>query len=193
MNKIFRILFEPIRLLCIGVFYLAGWRVEGALPRKGKFVVIAAPHTSNWDFVWMLGCAMVFNVRIHWLGKHTLFNPPWGWFMRLCGGIPVDRRKSNNVVEQMVAVYESAENLSIAIPPEGTRAKVRYWKTGFYHIAHGAGVPIALGFLDYSRKVGGIGPLMITTGNYDRDLEEIKKFYAGIKGRVHRNEFGKKL
>ena len=101
------------------------------------------------------------------------------------GGIPVDRSKANNAVSQMVEIYQNAEELAVAIPPEGTRAKVRYWKTGFYNIAHGAGVPIALGFLDYARKVGGIGKTLSTTGDYDADLAIIKEFYSGVRGKFN--------
>ena len=128
----------------------------------------------------MLGVALYFRVRLRWMGKDDLFKPPFGWFMKLLGGIPIDRSKANDVVSQMVDIYKLADTLAVAIPPEGTRAKVRYWKTGFYNIAHGARVPIALGFLDYKRKVGGIGMTLYTTGDYDADLKVIKKFYDGV-------------
>ncbi len=171
---------EVARTLLLGLYRLSGWKVEGDLPEGKKFVVIAAPHTSNWDLPFMLGVALHFRVRLHWMGKDTLFKPPFGWFMRALGGIPIDRSKTNDVVSQMVTVFDQAEKLAVAIPPEGTRSKTRYWKTGFYNIAHGAGVPIAFGFLDYERKVGGIGMTMTTTGDYPRDLEIVKSFYATV-------------
>ena len=171
------------RAIALGLYRLAGWRVEGEAPDTDKFVVIAAPHTSNWDLPLMLAVAYMFRVRLQWMGKDDLFKGPFGWLMRAMGGIPVDRSKANNVVAQMVEIFRNADQLAVAIPPEGTRAKVRYWKTGFYNIAHGAGVPIALGFLDYARKVGGIGMTLHTTGDYEADLEIIKAFYAGVTGK----------
>jgi 1-acyl-sn-glycerol-3-phosphate acyltransferase len=178
--RITQLPFEVFRALGLAAYRAAGWRVEGAAPPDKKFVVIAAPHTSNWDLPFMLGVALKFRIRLHWMGKDNLFKPPFGWFMRALGGIPVDRSKSNNAVAQMIRIFDDADQLAVAIPPEGTRSKVRYWKTGFYHIAHGAGVPIAMGFLDYKRKVGGIGMTMKTSGDYDADLEIIKRFYADV-------------
>ena len=172
--------FELSRTLILAIYRLAGWRVEGDMPPHRKLVIIAAPHTSNWDMPIMLAVAMYYRVSLKWMGKKSLFEGPFGWTMHITGGIPIDRSKSSNVVSQMIEKYNQAEDLHVAIPPEGTRAKVRYWKTGFYNIAHGADVPIALGFLDYDRKVGGIGGTLKTTGDYDADLEKIKQFYAQI-------------
>lgn len=174
------LLYEARRSLWLWVFHLCGWKVEGAAPTGNKCVVIAAPHTSNWDLPLMLAVAYTFRIHLRWMGKASLFTPPFGWFMRALGGIAIDRSKANDVVSQMVDVYNREDVLAVAIPPEGTRSKVRVWKTGFYNIAHGAGVPIAFGFLDYGRKVGGIGGVMETTGDYDADLEDIKAFYAPI-------------
>lgn len=173
-------LYEARRAIALWLYGLAGWKVEGSAPEQDKMVIIAAPHTSNWDLPFMLGVAYKFRIRLNWLGKDTLFKPPFGWLMKALGGIPIDRSKANNVVTQMIEIYENADELAVAIPPEGTREKVRIWKTGFYNIAHGAGVPIAFGFLDYDRKVGGIGGVFTTTGDYEKDLEEIKGFYAEI-------------
>lgn len=176
-------LYELKRAIALWLYARAGWTVEGAGPQTDKFVVIAAPHTSNWDLPFMLGVAYTFRIKLHWMGKASLFKPPFGWLMLSLGGIPIDRSKANDVVSQMVEVYNTAETLAVAIPPEGTRSKVRKWKTGFYNIAHGANVPIALGFLDYKRKVGGIGGVFTTTGDYARDLEDIKAFYATVTGK----------
>ncbi|MEM9838561.1 MAG: lysophospholipid acyltransferase family protein [Pseudomonadota bacterium] len=175
--------YEARRALVLWLYGLSGWKVEGTAPETDKFVVIAAPHTSNWDLPFMLGVAFKFRIRLNWMGKDSLFKPPFGWLMKALGGIPIDRSKANNVVAQVVEIYEQSESLAIAIPPEGTRGRVRIWKTGFYNIAHGAGVPIALGFLDYKRKVGGIGGVYETTGDYEKDLEAIKAFYAGVTGK----------
>lgn len=182
------------RWIALRLYGLAGWTIEGSPPPSNKCVVIAAPHTSNWDLPFMLGVAYKFRIKLKWMGKDTLFKPPFGWLMKAMGGIPIDRSKANDVVAQMVAIYGASDDLAVAIPPEGTRSKTRRWKTGFYNIAHGAGVPIALGFLDYERKVGGIGKIVWTTGDYDRDMVEIKAFYAPIMAkhgdRYERDEGG---
>ena len=175
--------YELCRSVILGLYGLAGWRVGGEIPEDKKMVVIAAPHTTNWDLPIMLAVAFYYRVDLKWMGKDSLFKGPFGWLMHALGGIPIDRSKSNNVVDQMVAIYQEADDLLVAIPPEGTRSKVRYWKTGFYNIAHGAGVPIAFGYLDYKNKVGGIGGKLTTTGDYDADLEKIKAFYAPITGK----------
>lgn len=175
--------YELRRSAALWLYARAGWQVEGDAPEGDKFVVIAAPHTSNWDLPFMLGVAYTYRIQLRWMGKASLFWPPLGWLMRALGGIPIDRSKANDVVSQMVAIFAAADTLAVAIPPEGTRSKVRKWKTGFYTIAHGAGVPITLGFLDYQRKVGGIGGVFTTTGDYATDLEEIKAFYAGVTGK----------
>lgn len=177
------LLYEARRAVALWAYGLAGWKVEGAAPEAHKMVIIAAPHTSNWDLPFMLGVAFKFRIRLNWMGKDSLFKPPFGWLMKALGGIPIDRSKANNVVSQMIGIYDQADTLAVAIPPEGTRGRVGVWKTGFYNIAHGAGVPIALGFLDYKRKVGGIGGTFITTGDYEKDLEAIKAFYADIQGK----------
>lgn len=175
--------YELRRTLALAIYKLAGWRFAGDAPSVKKVVVIAAPHTSNWDLPLMLASGYKFRVKLKWMGKDQLFKGPFGGLMKAMGGIPIDRSKANNIVSQMIDIYHQNEELAVAIPPEGTRAKVPYWKTGFYNIAHGAGVPIVLGFLDYDRKIGGIGGEFITTGDYEADLEEIKKFYAKISAK----------
>jgi len=172
--------------LFLGFF---GWRTEGQLPEGSKFVIIAAPHTSNWDLPFMLAVSYVFGVRLSFLMKHTMFWGPFGPFFRWLGGIPVDRRARHNLVQQCVDAFRQHEQLVLAIPPEGTRSKVRYWKTGFYWIAHDAKVPILLGFLDYKRKVGGLGPTVFPSGGLKADLEKIREFYRGISGK-HPSQMG---
>ena len=183
MRTLSQLPYEMFRTLALALYRLVGWRVEGETPSTDKFVVIAAPHTSNWDLPFMLGVALHFRIKLHWMGKNSLFKPPFGRFMRWLGGISIDRSKSSNTVDQMIEIFNAADSLAVAIPPEGTRSKTRYWKTGFYNIAHGAGVPIALGFLDYKRKVGGIGKTLITSGDYEADLETIKAFYGRVTGK----------
>ncbi|MEW9897552.1 lysophospholipid acyltransferase family protein [Chitinivorax sp. PXF-14] len=169
--------------ISIVMLKLSGWRLEGKFPDLPKYVMIAAPHTSNWDFPVTLGICFAARAKIYWMGKDSLFKGPLGPIMRWLGGIPVDRSKSNDLVGQMVEVFNRSERLVVTIPPEGTRQKVRYWKTGFYHIAKGANVPIVLAFLDFRRKVGGFGPVFRPTGNVEADMAEIQAFYKNISGK----------
>lgn len=162
---------------------LFGWRVVGTLPDIPKFVMTAAPHTSNWDGVVMLTMAFVFRKKIFWVGKTTLFRWPFGWLVRWCGGIPVDRSDSGGHVKQTIAVFRKNKKMAIAIQPEGTRSKVRQWKTGFYYTALGADVPILLGFIDYKRKVGGVGPLIYPQGDVEDEIKAIRAFYNNISGK----------
>ena len=131
----------------------------------------------------MLATAYVMGVRISWFGKHTLFIPPWGWLMRKLGGIPVDRRAPQSLVLQMAEKFKSSDDLVLAVPPEGTRKKVDYWKSGFYHIASQSGVPIGLGYLDYERKLSGLGLFVMPSGNVNADMEKIRAFYQNIRGK----------
>ena len=131
----------------------------------------------------MLATAYVMRVRISWFGKHTLFIPPWGWFMRKLGGIPVDRRAPQTLVTQMAEKIKSVDELVLAVPPEGTRSKVDVWKSGFYHIASQSGVPIGLGYLDYGRKLSGIGMFVMPSGNVNEDMNKIRDFYRNIRGK----------
>jgi 1-acyl-sn-glycerol-3-phosphate acyltransferase len=162
---------------------LMGWRVEGKVPDIKKFVIIAAPHTSNWDFPITLAVCFALKMKIYWMGKAAMFRWPFAAALRWLGGIPIDRSKSHNVVEQSIQAFHKLEKLIMVVPPEGTRKKVSYWKTGFYHIAQGANVPIVLGFLDYRRKIGGIGPTFHPTGHIEKDIQTIRSFYAAIMGK----------
>jgi 1-acyl-sn-glycerol-3-phosphate acyltransferase len=146
-------------------------------------VFIAAPHTSNWDLPFMLATACCLGVRIHWLGKHTLFRRPFGPIMRWLGGVPADRRAPQQTVQSLVKEFSRRERLILAVPPEGTRGKVTRWRSGFYHIARAANVPIGTGFLDFSRRLCGLGPFLRPTGNVHADMEQIRAFYAPIRGR----------
>lgn len=124
---------------------LFGWTLESPeLPRR--LVFIAAPHTSNWDVPFMMATAWALGVRIRWLGKHTLFAPPFGWLFRALGGIPVDRRSPQNLVAEIARRFGESEELILGLSPEGTRDRTEHWRSGFYYIAVTAGVPIGLGF-----------------------------------------------
>lgn len=174
-----------LRGLSLFILRLKGWKIEGELPPGAdKAVLIAAPHTSNWDLPYTLMTGFALRLNLYWMGKESIFRMPFGAFMRWLGGIAVDRSKSNNLVAASVeAIRAAAGPLQLVVPPEGTRSKTRYWKTGFYHIALGAGVPIVMAYMDYAEKRAGLGPVFHPTGDVERDMESIKAFYAPFKGR----------
>lgn len=174
-----------LRGLSLAVLRLQGWKIEGSLPDGAtKAVLIAAPHTSNWDLPYTLMTGFALRLNLYWMGKESIFRAPFGAFMRWLGGIAVDRSRSNNLVAASVEAIRAANGpLQLVVPPEGTRSKTRYWKTGFYHIAVGAGVPIVMAYMDYAEKRAGLGPVFHPTGDVERDMESIKAFYAPFKGR----------
>ena len=159
-------------------FGYRGWTVEGKAVEPRKFVIIAAPHTSNWDFVYFVGASKRLNLNLSFMGKKSLFRWPFGRMMREMGGIPVDRSKSGNYVDAMIAEFAKRSEFMLTIAPEGTRGKVRQWRTGFYHIAVGAGVPLVCGLMDYKRKVVGLGPAIWPTGDYAKDMEQVTAYYS---------------
>jgi 1-acyl-sn-glycerol-3-phosphate acyltransferase len=155
----------------------------GQPPDAPKYLVVFAPHTSNWDLPIGYTFGKAFKLKPNWIGKHVLFRPPFGRVFRWIGGIPVDRRSRNNAVEQVIQAFDQRERLVLAITPEGTRKKTSHWKTGFYYIALGARVPIQLAFLDYRRKLGGFGPLIVPSGDIEADLSVMREFFSGIAGK----------
>jgi 1-acyl-sn-glycerol-3-phosphate acyltransferase len=166
-----------------------GWKLEGEAPHDAKCVVIAAPHTSNWDGFYMLAMAWALGMRIDWMGKHTLFTGVRGKVLKALGGVPVDRRANHDVVQQMVDKFREADALVLAIPPEGTRKRANAWKSGFYWIAKGANVPIYMSFLDYGRKVGGVGPSFVPSEDLEADVAKLRAFYEHMTGK-HPEQFG---
>ena len=166
---------------------LSGWKVIPPSEIKPPYVVIGAPHTSNWDFVLMLAAVFLTRMDVKWMGKNSLFRPIIGSVLRWFGGIAIDRSQSHNVVQQMVAEFQSNPSLSLIIAPEGTRKKVSSWKSGFYHIAHQAGVPIILGVIDADAKEIRFAGFFKPSGNYEQDLPLIQEHYQDAKGIVPKN------
>jgi 1-acyl-sn-glycerol-3-phosphate acyltransferase len=174
---------KVMQLMGLLFLKIGGWRREGHPPDAPRYVLIAAPHTSNWDFPLTLALVFSYKLKICWMGKASLFRWPVHGFFRWLGGIPIDRSRAGNVVAQSIRSFRDRSKLIMVISPEGTREKVACWKTGFYRIAEGAGVPIAIGFLDYVRKAGGFIDLFHPTGNMEADMETIRGFYAGVTGK----------
>jgi len=162
---------------------LTGWRIHVLPPHTTRYVVIGAPHTSNWDFLLALALIYFENLPIRIMGKDTLFRWPLGIFMRAIGAIPVNRRERTSMVDQIAARFEQEQSLIIGIAPEGTRSNANHWRSGFYYIALKAKVPIVMAYLDYGNKVVGIGPSIKPTGDIDADFDKIRDFYSGIKGK----------
>jgi len=170
--------FELARFIFVGIYKLSGWKVHDAMPPDRRMVIIAAPHTSNWDLLTMLAVTLYYRVPVRWMGKKSLGTGPFGWIMRWWGLLPVDRKQSTSVVDQVAQAYAAADELHVVIAPEGTRSDVTAWKTGFHSIAVAAGVPIALGFIDSDLKIAGAGGPYRPTGNYPADMAAIGDFYA---------------
>ena len=170
------------------VYKLIGWRIEGNMPADlRKAVVIVAPHTSNWDFPVGLFASFYLNLSGYWVGKHTLFRWPMGILMRRLGGVPINRSASKNFVKQIAEYFKKYDDFRLIIAPEGTRKKAERWKTGFYHIAREASVPIVCAYIDFKRKVSGIGPIIQPTGDIQKDFELIREFYATIGAKIPEN------
>jgi len=171
-----------------------GWTPVGARPTDARFVLIAAPHTSNWDLPHLIAFAWYYDIQIAWLGKRQIFRWPFGAFFRALGGIPVVRERRTNMVDAMAKTVvdlelEGDRPLGMVIPVEGTRGWAPHWKSGFYHIARKSGVPIVLSYLDYAKGEGGFGPALHPTGDIASDMERIREFYEGRQGR-HPELFG---
>ncbi|MBX2945404.1 MAG: lysophospholipid acyltransferase family protein [Cyclobacteriaceae bacterium] len=173
-----------MKWLCRFYLKLIGWRTGSTLdPSVKKCVLVAAPHTSNWDYPIALATLYASGVKVRFLAKDSLFKFPLGILMHATGGMPVDRSKHNNLVDALVHKFHQHEELILMIAVEGTRSYVKEWKSGFYHTAVGAGVPIAMGYLDYGKKVAGFGDLFYPTGDYQKDLLEIQNFYRKFTAR----------
>lgn len=178
-----------IKFLCELYFKFNGWQMAGELPPNLKqAVIIAVPHTSNYDYPLTMGFFSIMQKNVRFLAKKELFGFPLGIIMRGTGGIAVDRSKKNNLVDYMVSLFKDNEEMLLIIPPEGTRSKVEEWKSGFYHVAVAAKVPIALGYLDFATKKAGVLDMFYPTGNIKEDLPKIKAYYKDIQGK-HPDKF----
>jgi 1-acyl-sn-glycerol-3-phosphate acyltransferase len=168
------------------IFEKAGWKIEGDVPRDlKKYIIAVAPHSSNWDFFLGLAVRSILDFKSNYLAKKELFVFPFGWLFRRLGGFPVDRKSSMNLVDQAVQIANSHEHFVVAITPEGTRKKVTKWKSGFYHIAQKAGIPIVFCNLDYGRKVVRFHPPFYPSGNLLSDAPSIAAYFKDVEGRYH--------
>ena len=172
-----------IRRICRLILKLWGWKIEGEFPKETpKYIAVGAPHTSNWDFILSLLVRRAQGADIKFIAKKSLFKFPYGFIFKKLGGYPVDRKKSKNIVEAVIDIYNNKERFAIAITPEGTRKKVEQLKTGFYHIAQGANIPIVLTVFDVGNKTFRIIPPFNLTGNIEEDMEIILNYFRGVKG-----------
>ena len=167
------------------ILWLQGWRVVGDIPSDiPKYVILVAPHTSNWDFVIGRAFGYTLGIEAKYLGKSQLFKPPYGWFFRWMGGIPVDRTQHNSLVDFTIDLFNRSEQLIVGLAPEGTRKKVDRWKQGFYYIAVGANIPIVLSYMDYKKKEAGVGKIIYPSGELEKDLQIIEDFYKTINPKI---------
>ena len=162
---------------------VGGWTVVGGTPPVPKAVVVAAPHTSNWDGFWALVYKVAEGIDVKFFAKHSLFWFPLGNVLCALGGIKLDRGRAGSAVDQAIRMFEEEDSFYFGLAPEGTRRKTAGWKTGFYRIATGANVPVYLGFLDFGRRCIGIGPRVDLTGDPDADLAVIREYYTDVEGR----------
>ncbi|MEY3436667.1 MAG: lysophospholipid acyltransferase family protein [Sphingobacteriales bacterium] len=166
-------------------FRFKGWKIEEGIPTNiKKAVVIAAPHTSNWDFIYALGAYATKGLPIRYLAKKELFRFPFDYFFKATGGIPVERKKNKNQVDSIVELFGKSDELYLMMAAEGTRKWVNKWKSGFYVAALKAGVPIIMGYLDYQKKLAGFGDVLYPSGNIEQDIEKIKAFYKDISAKI---------
>ncbi|MGE0740131.1 MAG: 1-acyl-sn-glycerol-3-phosphate acyltransferase [Hyphomonadaceae bacterium] len=174
---------DIVRWISAVYLKLGGWRIEGDWPGLDKAVLVAAPHTSNWDGINMLATAGFYRVKLRWMGKKSLTQGPFGWLIKALGCVPIDRSASHDVVNTMSELFAQAPRMVLAVPPEGTRSAVREWKSGFYHIAVGARVPIILSVLDYGGKTVRLAAIVTPSGDYDADLPLIRAHYRDAIGK----------
>ncbi|WP_291865668.1 1-acyl-sn-glycerol-3-phosphate acyltransferase [Maribacter sp.] len=170
-------------------FKLLGWKTVGDFPQVNKCVIAVVPHTSWIDFFLGLLIRKVWNEEINYVGKKSLFKPPFGWFFKWTGGAPVDRAKNNNMVSSTAEVFKTREKFRLTLAPEGTREKVSKWKTGFYYIAIEAKVPIVLIAFDFGKKQVKVSQPYTPTGDKEEDFKSYELFFKGVKGKIEENSY----
>jgi 1-acyl-sn-glycerol-3-phosphate acyltransferase len=175
---------NPSRLATVSL-RLAGWQFEGDLPPEKKYVALATPHTSNWDGLLLVALARSVGLKLEWMIKDSWVKGPLGPLLRHVGAVPINRTRSTHIVDQMIEQFRQRDEFVLGIPPEGTRARADYWKSGFYHIALGANVPVVPGYLDYARKRAGLGAAIHLTGDVRADMDRLRAFYAEHKPTAH--------
>jgi len=166
-----------MKLLSRLILKLIGWKLDERVPETQRYVMIGYPHTSNWDFILGMLAKWGMGLPINWVAKHSMFWGPFKPMFIAMGGVPLNREKTTGFIQKNIELFAQRERFILGLMPEGTRSKTDHWKTGFYHIAHGANVPIALAYMDYKNKVIGVGDVMSTSGDIHADLETIKEFY----------------
>jgi hypothetical protein len=159
-----------------------GWKMRGNTPQVPKMLIVAYPHTSNWDILYYLLVPAAFGLKASFMAKSSLFRPPTGFIIRALGGLSIDRSKDNNVVDATIRAFDQHSQLVIGILPEGTRSKKTHWRSGFYHIGMGANIPLVMIYMDFSKKEGGISEPFMLTGDVKTDMDHIRAFYAGKRG-----------
>lgn len=169
-----------VRWIILKLYHWKGWKLEGAIPDTRKFVIAGAPHTSNWDFVFFTGATHELGIKPNFMGKHSLFRWPMKRFMEDMGGIPVDRRARANYVEQIAAEFARRDELALVVAAEGTRSTDGSWKSGFYHIAQAAGVPIVPTWVCNETMRLGFGPAIWPSGDYAADLARIAAYMRSV-------------
>ncbi len=181
------------RIIAKFVLFISGWKSAYHDHFKvPKSVMIAAPHTSNWDIVYALAVYWFEGIEARFLIKDAYTKGAFGFFFKWLGAIGVDRSKNNNMVDYATELFNTSDTLILMVPAEGTRRKVDKWKTGFYHIAKNANVPVSFGYLDYGKKIAGVGNVYTLSGNFKKDMHEIEAFYATIEAK-HPDLYNKKI
>jgi len=172
-----------LRIISLILLKTLRWKAVGTLPKQNKYIIIVAPHTSNWDVFYGVILAFTLKLDARFLAKKELFHWPFAPIIRWLGGIATDRSSHSNIVDKIVKIFNENEKFVLALAPEGTRHKADYWKSGFYHIAKVANIPIVLAFIDYGTKTGGAGPLLYPSADINKDIITIRNFYLNKKGK----------
>ncbi len=177
-----------IKFFSKAILKLFGWKLEVTLPEEKKFILIGAPHTSNWDFPLAMLVFGTIKFKINWVAKIQIFRGPLHYLFTAMGGIPIDRKKTTGFIPQIAEIFNQREQMVLTIAPEGTRSKTNVWKSGFYHIALAAKVPICLGYIDYGRRTLGFNQILYPSGDIKADMKIIAQFYENIKGKHPQNQ-----